>query len=69
MHQNFTNTDLYAWMIGQLSQLYFQAYQLAYAWARQAEQTFRYEIAVADSSFIVFGYWTACRRDCLPPMR
>ena len=46
MHQKFTNTDLYAWMIGQLSQIYFQAYQLAYAWAKQTEQTFRYELGL-----------------------
>jgi hypothetical protein len=65
MHQKFTNTDLYAWMIGQLSQIYFQGYQLAYAWAKQAEQTFQYELGVADSSFVVFGYWNSLQKGLL----
>lgn len=62
LHQKFTNEDLYDWMIGEVSTTYFQAYQLAYATARQAEQCYRRELAVADSAFIQFGYWDSLRQ-------
>jgi hypothetical protein len=65
MHNKFTNTDLYAWMIGQISTIYFQSYQLAYALAKQAEQTFRYELALGDSSYITFGYWNSLKKGLL----
>jgi hypothetical protein len=65
LHGKFTNSDLYAYMIGQLSTTYFQSYQLAYAMAKQAEQTFRYELGLADSSYINFGYWNSLRKGLL----
>ena len=34
----FTNTELYDWMVGQLSTVYFQSYQLAYDLAKRAER-------------------------------
>lgn len=65
MHDKFTNSDLYSYMIGQLSTTYFQSYQLAYALAKQTEQTFRYELGLADSSYINFGYWNSLRKGLL----
>jgi hypothetical protein len=65
MHSKFTNSDLYAYMIGQLSTTYFQSYQLAYALAKQTEQTFRYELGLADSSYINFGYWNSLKKGLL----
>jgi hypothetical protein len=65
MHSKFTNTDLYAYMIGQLSTTYFQSYQLAYAMAKQTEQTFRYELGLADSGYINFGYWNSLQKGLL----
>jgi hypothetical protein len=65
MHSKFTNTDLYAYMIGQISTTYFQSYQLAYAMAKQTEQTFRYELGLADSSYINFGYWNSLKKGLL----
>jgi hypothetical protein len=65
MHSKFTSTDLYAYMIGQLSTTYFQSYQLAYALAKQTEQTFRYELGLADSSYINFGYWNSLQKGLL----
>ncbi len=65
MHSKFTNTDLYAFMTGQLSTTYFQSYQLAYAMAKQTEQTFRYELGLADSSYINFGYWNSLKKGLL----
>ena len=52
-------------MSGQLSTTYFQSYQLAYAMAKQTEQTFRYELGLADSSYINFGYWNSLRKGLL----
>lgn len=65
MHSKFTNSDLYSWMISQLSTIYFQSYQLAYALAKQAEQTYRYELALSDSSYIKFGYWDSLKKGLL----
>ncbi|GGF50197.1 hypothetical protein GCM10011611_65750 [Aliidongia dinghuensis] len=65
MHGKFTNSDLYAYMISQLSTTYFQTYQLAYAMAKQSEQTFRYELGLAESSYINFGYWNSLRKGLL----
>ncbi|MBA3542770.1 MAG: hypothetical protein H0T79_24345, partial [Deltaproteobacteria bacterium] len=65
MRDKFTNIDLYSWMIGQLSTIYFQTYQLAYSLAKQAEQTFRYELAAPATSFINFGYWDSLKKGLL----
>ena len=65
LHQKFTNQDLYDWMVGQISTVYFQAYQLAYGVAKQAEQCFRHELGVDDSSYITFGYWDSLKKGLL----
>jgi hypothetical protein len=65
MRTKFTNDELYAWQIGQISTIYFQTYQLAYALAKQAEQTYRYELGLADSSYINFGYWDSLHKGLL----
>ncbi|MBS1693784.1 MAG: peptidoglycan-binding protein [Actinobacteria bacterium] len=61
----FTNRELYDWMVGQISGLYFQSYQLAYDVAKQAERAYRYELGLDDSNFIQFGYWDSLRRGLL----
>jgi Tc toxin complex TcA C-terminal TcB-binding domain/Neuraminidase-like domain/Salmonella virulence plasmid 28.1kDa A protein len=65
MHSKYTNEDLYNWMTGQLSATYFQSYQQAYSCAKQAEQCFRYELGLADSSYINFGYWDSLKKGLL----
>ena len=57
MRTKYTNEELYEWMIAQVSELHFRAYQLAYDMARRAERAYRFELDVADSSFVSFGYW------------
>jgi len=64
MRTKFTNKDLYAWMSGQLSAVYFQAYQLAFDLSKKAEQAYRYELA-ADSNFIKFGNWDTTKKGLL----
>ena len=46
----FTNEQLYQWMVGKLSTLYFQSYQLAYELARQAQTAWQYELGTEQES-------------------
>jgi hypothetical protein len=62
MRDKFTNRELYSWMLGQVSGVYFQTYQLAYETAKRAEQCFRHELGVKDSSYIQFGYWDSLKK-------
>ena len=61
----FTNRELYDWMVGQISGIYFQSYQLAYDVAKRAECAYRYELGLNDSSFIQFGYWDSLKKGLL----
>jgi len=65
MVSKYTNKDLYQWMIGQISQVYFQSYQLAYDLAKRAERCYRFELGIRDSSFISFGYWNNLKKGLL----
>jgi hypothetical protein len=62
MEQRFTNVELYHWMIGQLSTLYFQSYQLTYDLAKQTERAYRHELALPEATFIQFGYWDSLKK-------
>jgi len=63
----FTNQDLYNWMIGEISSLYFRSYQLAYKLAKQAEKCYRYELGIPteDADIIQFGYWDSMKKGLL----
>lgn len=65
LRTKYTNRELYDWMIGQISSVYFQAYQLAYDTGRRAERAFRGELAVPDSDYVRFGYWDSLRKGLL----
>lgn len=56
LKNKFTNEELYQWLIGKLSTLYFQAYQLAYNLAVMAEQSWQFERG-EDTVFIQGAYW------------
>jgi hypothetical protein len=56
----FTGAELYSWMAGRMSALYFQLYQLAYDTAKAAEQAYRFEQGAAET-FIRPGYWEGRR--------
>lgn len=57
----FTRKQLYQWMKGQLASLYFQAYQLAYEQATQAQKSWEFEHGInfntVVGSFIRPNYW------------
>ncbi|MEV8369059.1 neuraminidase-like domain-containing protein [Microbacterium sp. NPDC064584] len=66
LRSRFTGAELYEWAIGQLSTVYFQAYQLAFDRARQAEEAYRYETGDRTTPPIVqFGYWDSLRKGLL----
>jgi hypothetical protein len=67
LRDKFTNQDLYQYMIGQVSGLYFQSYQLAYELAKRAERCMQYELGLkyGETSFIRFGYWDSLKKGLL----
>lgn len=65
MRSKYTNHDLYQWQIGQISRVYFQSYRLAYDLAKRAERSLRFELDVADSSYVNFGYWDSLKTGLL----
>jgi hypothetical protein len=70
MRNKYTNVELYNWMIGQISAVFFQSYQLAFDVARKAELCLRKEIPFAipkmpAGGFIKFGYWDSLRKGML----
>ena len=65
MSSKFTNEDLYDWMVSQISATYFQAYQLAYDIARQAEKTYQFETGQYSTQIIQFGYWNSLKKGLL----
>ena len=65
LRDKFTNNQLYHWMIGKISGIYFQAYQLAYDVAKRSEMAYRHELGLKESNFIQFGYWDSLRKGLL----
>jgi len=65
MKSKYTNKELYQWMVGDISRVYFQSYQLAYDMAKRAERCFRFELGIQDSSYIQFGYWDSLKKGLL----
>ena len=61
LRDKYTNQQLYGWMLGQLSGVYFQAYKVAFDAAQQAERAFRFERGDPSSSFIEFSYWDSLK--------
>ena len=57
LRDKFTNTDLYTWMLQQVSTVYFQSYQIAFDLARKAEKAYRFELGLTTSNFVQYGYW------------
>ena len=68
MRGKFTNQQLYDWMIGQVSPMYFQAYNMAFRLARQAEANMRNEIGLPVASpdnIIKTAYWDSLKKGLL----
>ncbi|HXB93625.1 MAG TPA: neuraminidase-like domain-containing protein, partial [Puia sp.] len=65
LQNKYTNQQLYTWMISQISNVFFQCYQLAYTIAKQAEICFRYELGIPGTSYINYGYWDSLHKGLL----
>jgi hypothetical protein len=61
MHSKYTNQELYEWMIGQISAVYFKAYQLAFDVAKKAESCFGHELG-SSATFLSFRYWDSLKK-------
>ncbi|HXG23946.1 MAG TPA: hypothetical protein VNJ09_05270, partial [Chthonomonadales bacterium] len=68
LHGKFTNEDLYLWMQGEISRLYYEYYRFAFDIARKAEQTMKRELMrpeVDATDYIKFNYWDGGRKGLL----
>jgi len=65
MHDKYTNRELYSWMAGEISSVFFSSYQLAADMAKRAEKAFRFELGVEDTNFIQYGYWDSLKKGLL----
>lgn len=53
----FSRQELYDWMLDKLQGIHKQGYQLAYNMARKAEKAYQFELGIAQSNFIQYGYF------------
>ncbi|MCC7547537.1 MAG: insecticidal toxin protein [Burkholderiales bacterium] len=68
LRTKFTNEDLYTWMQGELSKIFYDAYKLAFDVAKKAEVTLKREVMrpeFDDQEIIKFGYWNDGMRGLL----
>jgi hypothetical protein len=68
LHDKSTNAELYGWMQGELTRLYYDHYRFAIDVARKAEQTVKRELMQPDldaTQFIKGDYWSSGRRGLL----
>ncbi len=68
MKDKFTNEELYKWMQGELSRIYYDCYKFAYDTAKKAEQTMKWELMRPETderTFIKFNYWDGGRKGLL----
>ena len=68
LHDKFTNEDLYLWMQGEISRLYYEYYRFAFDTARKAERTMKQELMrpeVDAQDFVQFNYWDGGRKGLL----
>lgn len=64
LKEKFTNQELYQWMVSQLASLYFQAYKMAYEFAKAAEKAYQFERHTQDT-YINFGHWDGLKKGLL----
>jgi hypothetical protein len=65
LQSKYTNAELYAWMTGQLSRVFFETYRLAYGLAKRAERSFHFDFypdsEKATPKIIGEGAWNSQR--------
>jgi hypothetical protein len=62
LRMKYTNGELYYWMIGEISKTYLATYRLAYAYAKMAEQHYRFEHGLDTSDIVRFDAWDSLKK-------
>ncbi len=65
LRDKYTNAELYGWMLGEVSTVYFQAYRFAFDTAKLAERALHFEQGDSSSQLIQFSYWDSLRKGLL----
>ncbi len=65
MENKYTNAQLYDWMSGEISSLYFRTYQLAYDMAKKAEKALQFELGKTETNYIQYGHWDSLKKGLL----
>ncbi|NET40671.1 hemopexin repeat-containing protein [Okeania sp. SIO2B3] len=67
MNSKFSNLELYNWMSGKISGLFYQTYKLAHDYAKKAEQAFIFEhgIKAGEVNYIGGMYWDSMKKGLL----
>jgi hypothetical protein len=68
LQDKFTSEELYNWMQGEISKIYFSCYQFAFDIAKKSEQTLKHELMRPEFDtldLIKFGYWDSARKGLL----
>lgn len=68
LREKYTNEELYLWMQGEVSRLYYEYYRFAFDVARKAERTMKQELMRPEldgQDFVKFNYWDGGRKGFL----
>jgi len=68
LREKFSNEELYGWMQGEISRLYYQYYRFAFETARKAERAMKQELMRPEldaTDFLRFNYWDGGRKGLL----
>lgn len=68
LKEKFSNKELYTWMQGEISKIYYECYKFAFDIAKKTEQTMKHEVMrkeLDERDFIKFNYWDAGRKGLL----
>jgi hypothetical protein len=68
LREKFSNAELYGWMQGELSRLYYEYYRFAFDTARKAELTMKRELMRPELDavdYVKYNYWDAGRKGLL----
>jgi hypothetical protein len=58
----YTRSQLYTFLVTQLTTVHAQAYQLAYGLAQQAQSAYQFELGRYQDTFLQSGYWDSQHR-------
>jgi hypothetical protein len=60
LKNKYTNANLYAWMLSQVTTVYRQAFDLAFTMAKRAQRCMEYELGISANT-IQYGQWDSSR--------